>query len=310
MKPYSLVALVGLVAASPVAAQWSSDIPGTPRAAISFAGSRQSRIEFQALYFRFPAADGRDTLAIGMSIGWGRSFRIAGQFEAGFDITITEGMHVRQPSDDENEDLPSYTRGLAAYGFRLGGKFTPIRSVSPAGYGYHAGVAIAFEPGLQPAFGVKVEGDSTTTGGAFIGDEDGIDPVTNALPWSLRFAALGSYRARRFMVDGGLVLERTQTQEAGEPLFPTYRYSGLSPRLGAMLRLTSGISAGFSWWADGSPPWHHRIIRPGPAESESNAAIVISFGSRMENGTDFVLMSPRGSFSEAVRLYIRSRATF
>jgi len=296
--------------AVPTGAQLSSDLPGVPRASVPFAGGRQSRGEFDFLYFKVPIDGSRDTLAFGARIGLGRSYRIQSRWEVGFDLTLVEGMHNRESRQDSTQEqsFAPYTRGLLGYGFRIGAKFTPISSVSPEGFGYHAGVGVAFQPKLQPLFGISFEDDSTYTGGQFIKDEGGLDDVVQNLPQSIQVAAMGSYRSRRVSVDGALIWESQTEETASEPL-AVERYSGLFPRVGAKFQLTRSIAPGLVFWGSGAPPWRDRITERGPGEDESQFGLLISFGSRRESGTDLLIMSPRGSFGEAIRLYIRTRST-
>ena len=309
---YVLLALAIAVPA-PATAQFSSDLPGVPRAAVPFSGSRQKRGEFDFLYFRVPRKmSGTDSLAFGMRIGLGRSYRIQSKWEAGFDLSLVEGLHLRESGVDSastaSPSFPNYTRGLLGFGIRVGVKYTPITSVTPEGYGYHAAIGVAFQPSLQPLFGVALEDDTTQTGGAFIDDENGSDGVLRALPRSIQVAAMGSYRSQRLQADGALVLERMPTESPSDP-FPVTRVSTVSLNLGVKYRLTRKFAPGLVFWGAGAAPWRDRIIARGPNEGDSQWGVVFSFGSRPEAGTDLMIMSPRGSFNDAIRVYIRTRST-
>ncbi|MGH7467790.1 MAG: hypothetical protein ACRENP_07340 [Longimicrobiales bacterium] len=291
-----------------VAAQFSSEFPGVPRAAVPLAGARQSRSEFDLLYFNVPAGTGRDSLAVGMRIGLGRSWRIRSRFEVGFDFSLLEGMHVRERrASSSAEAFPHYTRGNLGYGLKVGAKFTPLNAVSPEGYGYHAGIGVAFQPSLEAVFGVAFESDTIETGGVFVKNTDGADNVLNAIPQSIQVAAMGSYRTRRIALDGALLWEKTE--ETSPIIFPIERYSGVSLHVGAKYHLTRSIAPALLFWGGGAPPWRDRILSRAPGEQESQWGVAVSFGSKPEAGTDLMLMSPTGSLSNSVRLYIRVRST-
>jgi hypothetical protein len=306
----SALIVCAALSTKPAAAQFSSEFPGVPRAAVPFAGAKQNRGEFDLLYFNVPAGTGRDSMAFGLRIGLGRSWRIRSRFELGFDFSLIEGMHVRERRDSSMaESFANYTRAVLGYGLKVGFKFTPINAVSPEGYGYHAGVGVSFQPSLESLFGALLQSDSIITGGVFVeNDANGNDNILNAIPQSIQVAAMGSYRTRRIALDGALILANTD-EPANPNTFPVQRYSGLSLRLGAKYRLTRSIAPALLFWGSGAPPWSDRILAHSPGEQKSQWGAALSFGSQPEAGTDLMVMSPTGSLGKSVRLYIRVRST-
>jgi hypothetical protein len=305
---HAAVAAAGIalvVVAGPVEAQFSSDIPGVPRAATPFAGGRQIRTEYDLSFHRFGGELG-DTLMFAGRFGFGRSWRIRTDWEVGFDLSLLEGAHARSPEDDAEEALQvvHYSRAVLLHGVRVGAKYRPITSITPEGYGYHVAVGVAFQPAIKPGFAV-VHSDTTLLGGVFV---DADPPIVGTVPQALQFALMGSYRARRVTADAALLLEKSEAGSLSDGPSPLTVYDGVSLRLGATFRATPSLALGGSFWGKGAPPWRDRVVLHGPTKDQ-NVGLLLSFGSRPEAGTDLILSSPTGSLGKSVRLYIRSRST-
>lgn len=304
-------------ATAPGEAQFSSDIPGVPRAAVPFSGGHQNRTEWTFAGYRIPTgADAGDTTALGMRLSYGRSYRLFTRFELGFDVTLVDGLYVRSPVDT----LPggavtgSYPRGVTLYGLRIGGKFRPFAALDPDGYGFQTAIGAAIQPGLKPVFGVERFADSTRTGGQLAKETEDTDGLTGRDPFASSRTAtflsgMASYRSRRILADAALVVEAVADPDE-EGFSPLVNYDGLSPRLGLVVRLTPGLALGGSYWGKGAPPWRDQISvgLPGAAKEESYG-VIVSFGSRPESGTDIMLSSPTGDWGQSLRLYIRGRST-
>jgi hypothetical protein len=294
-----------LVAGVPAEAQFSSDIPGVPRAATPFAGGRQVRTEYDFSFHRFGGAPG-DTLMVAGRVGFGRSWRIRSDWEVGYDLSLLEGAHAQSPDDESggNVAVVHYTRGVLLHGVRIGAKYRPISSITPEGYGYHVALGVALQPAIKPAFAVT-HGDTTLLGGAFVGSDS---PIVGPVPQALQFAVMGSYRARRVTADAALLLEKSEAGSVSDGPSPVAIYDGISLRLGATFRATPSLALGGTFWGQGAPPWRDRVVLRGPTE-DRNVGLLVSFGSRPEAGTDLILSSPTGSLTKSVRLYIRTRST-
>jgi hypothetical protein len=307
--------------AMPAAAQFASDFPGVPRASISINGSKQSRFAWALTGYKVPTTAGTtgDTLAGGVRLGFGQSYRVQSQFEVGFDFTLLDGLLVQPPGKTATSGTTTsptdqtYLRGLAGYALRIGGKFRPIASLDPDGYGYEVAIGGAFQPQFKPLYGAEKMGDSSRSGGQF--NSDAVKPSTvfrsnpfAQLSTSTTIAAMGSYRSRRFLADGAVVSETVPDRSAAEPS-PLAKYSGVSIKAGASFRLTPGIAVGGSYWGDGSPPWFDQIqFAPGKPKAEKYG-FLLQFGSDPESGLDIMYTSPTGEYAQSGRLYIRSRST-
>lgn len=304
-----------LVAASPLAAQFSSDVPGIPRASIPFRGSHQNRTNWTFTGFKVPGGSG-DTVGGGLRFGFGRSYRVQTRFEVGFDLTLLDGMAVKPPTDDTNivGAGGTYIRAEALYGIRIGAKFRPFSALDPDGYGWEAAVGAAIQPGLRPLYGVERYADSTRTGGQFTSkDADlglyGADPLAR-LHTATTLAGMVSYRSRRLLFDGGLMVEKASDPAAGDQPSPTVAYDKLSPRLGGMFRLTPSFALGGAFWGKGSPAWSDEVWIGMPGElKQEQFGLLLSFGSQPEAGTDLMISSPTGKFGQSLRLLIRTRST-
>jgi hypothetical protein len=307
MKRVAAVLLVLSFGMVPEAfAQFSSDIPGVPRASTPLRGGHQNRTEFDLAGYRLAGTNG-DTMSFVGRIGFGQSYRVQNKFEIGYDMTIGEGVFHRVPAVGAG-DPATYTRGTFFYGIRLGAKFRPVSSISPEGYGYELAIGAGYQPALQPMFGAEREGDSTRVTGHFL-EEEGLarfdDPFASSHA-ATQIAGMASYRTRRVTADAAIV---TEAVTVGERPSPTGTYDGLSIRLGAVYRLRPSISVGASYWGDGAPPWRGRIQSRSPAAQEEQFGVVLAFGSRPEAGTDLVVTSPTGDIASSARFYFRFRST-
>ena len=313
------VAVTIVATTEPVAAQFSSDFPGVPRASISVRGGKQSRTEwiFRGYKVSPETGDADDTVAGGLQLGFGRSYRIQSRFEIGFDFTLLEGAVVNPPKGERETVSPLYFRGLAGYGFRIGGKFRPISSLDPDGYGYEVAFGAAFQPALKPLFGVEHTQDTTRTGGQFSGDDEEeapgaafpVDPMAK-LHSTTTLAAMGSYRSRRLNGDAALVLDNAAEPEAGEDPSPIGVFDGVSLRAGASYRVRPSIAIGATFWGNGAPPWRDEVALRYPGEHKaSKVGVLFQFGRQPEAGVDLMISSPTHKFSESARLYVRVRST-
>lgn len=301
----------------PVEAQFSSDIPGVPRASVPFLGGNQGRTEFDFLYFA-ESSRAEDDWAAQARIGYGRSFRIASNFEFGFDFNLASGHYSKLDEDaigatpyEDTYQATSLLQGAFLYGLRFGLKYQPIAFVSPEGYGFSAAVGASYQPSLSPGFSLERAGDSTWTG--YPGSEK---RETNPWPFPasvtakqdqlIQFAVMASYRSRRIVADAALA----STSRSGNGDFPADDFSGFSPKLGLMFRLTPGLALGGAVWGSGASPWQDQIVLPWLVNDSPSYALVVGFGNRSEVGTDLIVMSPSGSLSESSRLYIRVRTSY
>jgi hypothetical protein len=315
-----MVLLAAMLQPDPVQAQFSSDIPGVPRASVPFRGSHQNRWEWTFAGYRIPTTtDVGDTTAVGVRLSYGRSYRVQSMFEVGFDISIMDGMFERPPQDGELpagvEPASNYMRAAGLYGLRLGAKWRPVMSLDPDGYGWQAAVGAAIQPSLRPLIGAERFEDSTRVAGQFSGGEDdtglrGGDPF-GRIHTATFISGMASYRAQRFLVDVALVAEAVSKGDEDDGGFsPLVKFDGLSPRLGAMYRLTPSLALGASYWGTGAPPWRDQIFIGVPgATKEEKFGFILTLGSRPESGTDLMISSPNGAWGESLRLYVRSRST-
>lgn len=295
-------------------AQWASDFPGVPRAAISIRGSKQTRTEW-TIEGRQAETTGstEKTMGAGVRIGIGRSYRVGDQWEWGFDYTFADLTAQMPPG---GSTAKNYYRGLLAYGFRLGAKYRPYSDIDQDGNGIEAAIGAGYQPKLSALFGYESLGDSGRTGGQF-GDKEKTaasaffpqNPFT-PLPSTVMLAAMGSYRSKRFIADAALVSETASANSAEDGPSPINSVDGFALRGGASYRLTPSVAIGGVLWGTGAAPWRDelRFGLPGKKHT-SQYAVLFQFGSKPESGTDLIVTSPTGNFSESVRLYIRTRAT-
>jgi hypothetical protein len=318
-----LAATVVVVLAAPASAQFASDFPGVPRASISISGSTQSRLAWAFSGYKIPTTTGTsgDSLAGGIRLGIGQSFRVQSGFEIGFDFTLADGLLVQSPSSAATGTTTAttgtnntYLRGLAGYALRIGAKLRPISSLDPDGNGYELAIGGAFQPQLKALYGAEKLGDSSRVGGQF--NSDAVKPSTvfrnnpfTSLSASTIIAAMGSYRSKRLMGDLAIVSETVPDREASAEPSPISTVSGVSIKAGGAFRLTQGIAVGATYWGNGSPPWFDQIqFAPGKAKAEKYG-FLIQLGGDPESGLDIMYTTPTGKYQESGRLYIRSRST-
>jgi hypothetical protein len=317
LKLITGLTLVGC-AALPASAQFSSDFPGVPRGMISVRGGTQSRTEWTFTGRYVPKDYGPDTIAGGLRLGIGRSYRIRGRFEWGYDFTLLDGAvnKVIQGGATANQPAPDpYARGLVAYGIRLGAKFSPYSVVDPDGNGTSISFGGGFQPSLHPLYGIEAAGDAHRSGSQFGTKEPEANPAFSGNPFarlraSTILAAMGSYRSRRLLGDLAVMTETVGNREAGEDPSPIQEFNGFSVRAGAAFRLTRSIALGGSYWGKGAPPWRDDVNLGMPGEVKvDNYAFLIQFGSSPEKGVDLMFTAPTGDYAQSGRLYIRKRST-
>jgi hypothetical protein len=318
----ALAAIALTVLATPAAAQFASDFPGVPRAAISMSGGKQERISWALTGYKIPNSTATgDTLAGGIRFGFGRSYRVQSQFEIGFDFTLLDGLLVQPPSASGGAGAVgtaasnTYLRGLTGYGLRIGAKYRPISNLDPDGNGYELAVGAGFQPELKALYGVEKKGDSTRQGGQFNKDAITSNATFNQNPFasissSTTVAAMGSYRSKRLQGDAAIVSETVPDRALTADPSPISLFNGISARAGGAFRLTPGFAVGASYWGSGSPPWWDQVSlgTPGKVKKEQ-FGFLLQFGSDPESGLDLMVTSPTGKFAESARLYIRSRST-
>ena len=296
---------MGLIVAAPLQAQFSSNIPGIPRASIPFYGGSQGRFEFDVTGIKVPAGAEDDSIGARLRLGFGKSWRIASNFEFGFDVTLAEANFERSPTDSlEHADQQDRVFGSAGYGLRFGFKARPISYLSPKGHGFDVAVGVAYQPSLEPVASMSKVGDTTTTSGLLGSDPEGPGEEAEApkVHAATQFLLALSYTNPRVTVDAALLHERTNT-EGLSPLLVVYQ--GLSPRLGVKLRLTHGFSLGGMYWGTGAPPWRDRLAGGIGAGETRELGLLLGFGSTPGKGTDLMITSPTGSFGESINLYWR-----
>lgn len=314
-----LLSVLGVTMMStPAAAQFASDFPGVPRASIPISGGKQQRIAWTLSGYKVPnAAATGDTVAGGVRLGFGQSYRIRSQFEIGYDVTLADGLLVQPPSGTTSTGAAvsrdMYMRGLTAYGLRIGAKFRPVSALDPDGNGYELAVGGAFQPQLKALYGYEKVGDSTRSGGQF--DSKSVQTSNTfrqnpfaSLSTATIVAAMGSFRSRRLSGDAALVSE-TVPDRTGDPS-PVGKFDGISARVGGSFRLTPRIAVGGSYWGSGSPPWWDQVQFGAPGQPKAEEyGLLLQFGRDPESGIDFMVTSPTGNYGQSARLYIRSRST-
>lgn len=318
-----LLILLALVVVLPARgeAQFSSDFPGVPRAAITQHGSSQGRFEMDISGMRsVHGVDGEtaeeaavDSLAASVRIGFGRSWRVASNWELGYDVSLAEGRmnwtSLRDEPLDEGQEVHSEENDeetntvLAtsiAYGLRLGVKLRPFAYVDPDGYGISAAVGFAIQPGFAPVITHTRLTDTTFTGG-LIGS-DGPEAPIEAYVSTQLMAGL-SYRSSRAEADAAVVLE--SAKDGAQLVSPTPVYDGTSIRLGARYRLTRSFAFGAVFWGSGAPPWRDQVALATSPSQGQPFALLFSFGALLEKRTDLMVFSPEGNFTESISLHVR-----
>lgn len=310
--PLVLAVVATVIVTNPVQAQFSSDVPGIPRAFIPYLGSRQSRATVDLTYFNVGNASGSDTLAVAAGLGYGRTWRLNPRWEFGVDLSVFQASFEQFPTPPGgvvSNNMKPMTSGLLLYGLRLGLKFSPYYSLSPQGYGFQTAVGVAFQPSLKPVAAADLQGDSAYTGG-LVGSKRSQVSIVGNVPQSVQVLAVASYRSRRIGLDAGLIYESSKLAgNAGGPV-PVMYFSGLSPRVSFTYRLLPGFGLGFAWWGNGSPPWRDQVFLDGPKGRTHTIGAVLTFGSTPGAGTDIMIMSPTGSFAKSIRLFLQTRSIF
>lgn len=305
------------VLSTTASAQFSSDFPGVPRGAISIRGGTQARTEWTFTGNKIPGAAGvGDSIGGGIRVGLGRSYRVADQFELGYDFTLLDANIQVPPSAAAGAPKSSnYMRGMAAYAFKLGAKMRPYSSVDQEGNGIEASFGIAYQPTLKTLYGYATSGDSSRTGGQFgngtsSGSSNSLfkgNPFASVQS-SIMIAAMGSYRSKRFNADAALTNESVGSG-SGDPS-PVAGYNGFALRVGGAYRLTRGFAIGGSYWGSGAPPWRDDVRVDVAGKSKAtNYALLFQFGAEAEGGTDLMISSPTGNFAQSIRVYLRTRTT-
>lgn len=288
-----------LLGAIPVKAQFSSNIPGVPRASLPFFGNSQGRFEFDLTGFKLPGTEEQgDSVGGRVRIGFGKSWRIASALEFGFDVSLAEGSFRRIPTDSVSAENRIVASG--GYGLRFGLKFTPIQYLSPEGHGFSVAVGASFQPSLEPAVTYFKQGDTEVKGGA-VGSDD--DDAPTKIHSATQIMLAVSYSNERLTADAALVTESVDSTGSS----PLVVYEGMSPRIGVKYRLTGGFSLGAAYWGSGAPPWRDRLAAGVGATREQRFGVLLGFGSTPGKGTDLMISSPTGSFGEAVNFYWRIR---
>jgi hypothetical protein len=177
------------------------------------------------------------------------------------------------------------------------------------GNGWQIAVGAAYQPSLHTLWGLDRQNDSLVTGGQFSGDQEieGDDPFA-PIHASTIVAGMASYRTKRLTADAAVVAEKVSGDATNQS--PLYKFDGVSPRFGAVFRLTPSFGIGGSYWGDGAPPWRDQIRFGLPGEQKQEKfGVLLGFGSSPEAGTDLMITSPTGDITQSVRLYIRLRST-
>jgi hypothetical protein len=289
-----------------------------PRGAISSRGGTQARTEWTFTGNKIPGATAAgDSAGGGIRVGIGRSYRIADQFELGYDFTLLDVNVQMPPTAPAGAPKSStYLRGNAAYAFKIGAKMRPYSSIDQDGNGIEASFGVAYQPTLQTLYGYATNGDSSHTGGQFASTSTGTSPALykgNAFASvrsTLVLAGMGSYRSKRFNADAAITNETVGSAGSSADPSPVTGYNGLALRLGGAYRLTRGFAVGASYWGSGAPPWRDDIRVDVAGKSKAtNYALLLQFGAEAEGGTDLMVSSPTGNFGQSIRIYLRTRTT-
>lgn len=281
-----------------VSAQLSSNFPGVPRGSLP---SGQGRFELELTWINASGEALGDTLGLGARLGVGHSWRIATDFEIGFDLTLGSVGWTRNPEAQTEPPSRTTLTSAIAYGLRFGGKWRAFSAVTPDGYGLEASLGVGFRPSLTAGL-TLVNRDSTITAGA-VGDEDTFIP--EEVHSLTQFVAAGSYRAPSYEVDAAVLIETEGDAPArGTIVAPG---DGASFRLGARYRLTDDFGLGAVLWTGGSPPFLDRRRLGVGDEDSPNVALLLSLGRIVGKWTDLTFYAPTGSLGDGVALHISAR---
>jgi hypothetical protein len=286
--------------------QFSSDFPGVPRARVPYVNAQQGRFELDLVAIR-AGGSASDTIA-GMSrVGFGHSFRIASIFEFGYDVSVGEVRVVHQSAPASTGAPPTSTSSTSAsttfgYGARFGLKVQPFSIRDANGYGVSAAVGVSYQPPLESVFGYDTGAQPKTSGYIGEGLPAGIPDLIPASSGSLIGAV--DYRSPRVEADLSLGYHRV-FDDSEISYIPSY--DGGAVAVGARYYLTSSFAIGGAYWGGGPPPWRDRVPIGIRSVYSSQAAVILTFGAGLEQGTDIIVSSPSNDFSESWSLYIRSR---
>ncbi len=294
-----LVAALLWVAAHPVSAQWSVDIPGVPRASLVRQGAHQGRFELEGSWLK-PGAEAGDSAVIAGRMGVGWSWRIASAVEFGFDFTVANAQRISGIVAPDLPDGGNELRLTGGYGLRFGLKFRPISYVDLDGNGVEVALGVGYQPELEPVVRWETRGDSSVVAGLVGGSDLPEGPKIHS---STLFMAAVSYRQPRIMGDLALVSE--SATESADPFLTVH--SGVGLRAGIRYRLTHGFAVGASYWGSGAPPWRDRPTIALATEDTSQFGLLLSLGGTPEKSTDLMVSSPTGSFGKSVTVYVAVR---
>lgn len=299
MKLFPLVLVTFLLVPGLLEAQFSSDIPGVPRARVPYLSGNQGRFELGLVGYRL-RGEQVDTIGGSVRMGFGHSFRIAGAFEFGYDVTLGE-FRMLSPGSAPGGEAPSKSMdGTFGYAARFGLKYQLLGIRDPEGYGMSASVGASFQPALKPVFSFSRAADSTVTRGYAGGAPRNGDPDQILVSTTGLLGAVG-YRSPRVHADFALQYSIASTPTG---ISPVESFDGVFASIGAKVFLTESFALGGSFWGTGPPPWRGRIpIQQRPSDSQQGAFIV-SFGG-LEHGTDIIISSPTNDFSESASFFVR-----
>ncbi len=287
-------------------AQLTSVLPGIPSAGVPELGRAQSRVAFGVQFGRDLPAEATDWVA-GARAAWGRSSRVFENAEWGFSFTWVDVNYQRFAEDgDSGVDPGGALEAHALFALQLGAKYRVLSLLDLDGNGWQTALFATARPTLSTAASLRTVGDSTTVRGLGRGAEE--DPDPDFEPWTdvsgqAQFGVVADYTSSRLFATVGLAVE---SGTAGETEVLD-SYSGVSPRVGASYRLTPGLAAGFSFWANGSPAWASEARVRGLDRNSSAAGLVLTFGELTGSGSDLMISTPFGAAGESVRIYFRSR---
>ncbi len=216
-----LLGLLAVTTAIPSAAsaQFTSEIPGVPRAGVPWNGHAQGRVGIDLSGFRIEEETGIHWVGRA-GVDWGRSYRIGPNLEVGFDLGLASGLLDNyRPAEDQTDEGPiTASEVVIGYGVTVGAKLRPISYLSTAGHGFEAAIAASFRYGSEPVFAYEMVGDSSRTGGLFVGaDSDSTSGTEEDLLLESASAVGGglilSYRTPRIMADVALMFESASGTE-------------------------------------------------------------------------------------------------
>jgi hypothetical protein len=310
MRPVSMALVLAVLVPAPGMAQFSSDFPGVPRAGIAQHGPSQGRFEMDFTGMRI-AGEGAtpwsaDSSSVSLRMGFGRSWRVASQLEVGYDVSLADGrlMYIASPSDSAADGAELDMAAMVAYGLRVGVKYRPLAYLDPQGYGWSSAVGVALQPSLRPGVVYTQQGDSTTVQTIFGGGEEDGDGGMAIHASTLLYAGL-SYRTPRIEMDVAFLTESADLTSAATS--PISIYEGTSLRAAGRYRVTPSLAVGAAYWGSGAPPWRDQIAFGVREREPQSFGLLLTFGPHLEKGTDLMISSPTGDFTESISLHLRIR---